>query len=191
MFEDRDWLAVEKSPYESTPVLAARVQRSFASDARAFDAWGAEVSGVCWFAKGASAASPGERELTLACRGNQRKQGTIARRGSAAGTRYRKQSELGRHSLVSAFIEDADEAELLRGFAAIRHPVLGSRAHGDTETNDFFQHRHGLDRAFLHVTTSQLRLGSGAVLEARSELTPDLERVLESVRSDEPALQRG
>jgi 23S rRNA (uracil1939-C5)-methyltransferase len=184
LFEDEAWVAVEKTAYESAASLALRVRRlPGCRDARALDAWGEDVSGVCWLAKGSGAATPGERELTLACRGNQRKQGTISRGASSPGTRYRKQKELGRHSLVSAFVVDRDEAALLRDFAAIRHPVLGT-ASGDAVTNDFLQHRHGLDRAFLHVARSQLRLASGLSVEACSALPPDLSRVVESVALD-------
>jgi hypothetical protein len=45
-------------------------------------------------------------------------------------------------------------------------------------------HRHGLDRAFIHVKHSRLRLPSGALVEAQAELAPDLFRALESLRSD-------
>jgi 23S rRNA (uracil1939-C5)-methyltransferase len=192
LFEDEAWLAVDKAPYETSAAVAVRARRlPGCSEVRALDAWGEEASGVCWLAKRGDLASAGEREVTLACRGNQRKQGTIARRAPDAGTRYRKERELGRHSLVSASVVDRSEAQLLRDFATIRHPVLGSSTSGDPTTNDFLQHRHGLDRAFLHVTRSRLRLASGAVLEASSELPPDLRRVVETLASDEPALQRG
>jgi 23S rRNA (uracil1939-C5)-methyltransferase len=182
LFEDEAFVAVEKPPYESVASLVRRLPGLVGT--RALDAWGPDVSGVCWLAKGEQVASPGERELTLACRGNLRKQGTVTRRASATGSRYRKQRELGRHSVVSVFVADGDESEVRRDFATIRHPILGSQRDGDAETNAFFQHRHGLDRAFLHVTRSQLRVAPGTVLEARSELSPDLGRVLASVDSD-------
>jgi hypothetical protein len=60
---------------------------------------------------------------------------------------------------------------------------LGDAVHGDPSSNDFLQHRHGLDRPFVHVRSS--RLGSA---EAVSELAPDLQRVLDSLGSDEAAL---
>ncbi len=184
LFEDEQLLAVEKSPYESAArELTARVQRlPSCARARLLDAWGDDVSGVCWFEKSPSAARAAERELLVACRGNLRKQGTIARRGSPLGSRYRKREELGRHSLAAVFTSDVSERDALRDFASIRHPILGSAQQGDAETNDFLQHRHGLDRAFFHVARSQLQLASGALIHAASELAPDLGRVGESLR---------
>jgi len=186
LFEDAQLLAVEKPPHEAARGnFTARVRRlPGCSGASSLDAWGEAVSGVCWFEKSASLASPAERELVLACRGNLRKQGTIARRTAVGSSRYRKQAELGRHSLALVTTIDHDESGTARDFAGIRHPILGDAAHGDGVSNDFLQHRHGLDRAFLHVARSQLRLPSGAVVEARSELAPDLARVLASLQSD-------
>ena len=117
----------------------------------------------------------------LLCRGNLRKQGTIARRGAqpAAGARYQKQREVARHSLVTVHSHEADETGLLRDFASIRHPVLGDARHGDGPSNDFLQPRHGLERSFVHVHSS--RFGDA---EAVSALAPDLGRVLESLGSD-------
>lgn len=187
LFEDESLVAIEKSPYESTAgELTRRVRRlPGCAAARALDAWSDDASGVSWFTKSPVVNALGEdRELVLACRGNLRKQGTIARRGASGGTRYRKLDELGRHSLLRAEIQGADDGDVLRDFAGIRHPILGSRAHGDAATNEFLQHRHGLDRAFVHVTRSRVRLASGALVEASSELAPDLGRVIESLGAD-------
>ena len=196
LFEDEQSLAVEKAPHESSAEgrddvgsLCARVRRLPGSAAAvALESWGDGVSGVCWFAKSSAAAATlrervsGERELVVLARGNLRKQGTVTRRGPgdpARGARYRKQADAGRHSLLTVFTADRDETGTLSDFASIRHPVLGDAAYGDAATNHFVQHRHGLDRSFLHVRTS--RLGSA---EARSELTPDLARVVASLGSD-------
>jgi 23S rRNA (uracil1939-C5)-methyltransferase len=188
LFESDELLAVDKPPHESRTSLTARVrQRPGAETARALDDFGHGVSGACWFEKRGSGAKPGERELLLACRGNLRKQGTISRRDSNdGGTRYRKQAELGRHSLVSARVNDASELAALRDFASIRHPVLGERSSrlGDAETSDFVQHRHGLDRVFVHVTQSSLALPSGQLVTAQSSLAPDLAEVVRSLGSD-------
>lgn len=187
-FESEQLVAVDKPPHESSESLLARVRRLPGADAaRALDDFGAGVSGVCWFEKQRVDATPGERDVTLACRGNLRKQGTISRREpSDLGARYRKQADLGRHSLVSVRCFDTSERELLRDFASIRHPVLGERSArlGDGETSDFMQHRHGLDRAFLHVAQSSLALPSGQTLTASSSLAPDLAEVVTSVGSD-------
>ena len=200
LFEDDCSLALEKPPHESLVERGGALgsftlrvrQLPGCASALPLDSWGAGVSGVCWFAKTretpALLAAPGtaERELLVLARGNLRKQGTVTRRGSAEptrGARYLKQAEHGRHSLLTVFSADPSELGTLADFASIRHPVLGDAAHGDPSSNDFLQHRHGLDRPFVHVRTS--RLGRA---EAHSELAPDLLRVLTSLGSDEPAL---
>jgi len=153
------------------------------------EAPGATVSGVCWFAKSAAGAAStvDERTLLVLARGNLRKQGTVTRReagGAAPGVRYHKQADVGRHSLVRALTNDGDELGTLRDFASIRHPVLGDVSHGDAASNDFLDHRHGLDRAFVHCTASRLRVDATTTREATSELAPELSRVLASLASD-------
>jgi hypothetical protein len=177
--------------------LAARVRRRpGCGDARALDAWGEGVSGVCWFAKHAAAAAQWrqapsahatERSLVLLARGNLRKQGTITRRvetASEAGSRYKKQRDLGRHSLVEVTTSDLAEGETLRDFASIGHPVLGALQNGDHASNQFMGHRHGLDRPFVHCASSRLRVSRERELYAESELSPDLSRVVASLGSD-------
>jgi 23S rRNA (uracil1939-C5)-methyltransferase len=196
LFEDEHSLAVEKAPHEScgephgvSGGLCARVHRlPGAAAAVALESWGYGVSGVCWFAKTSAAAATlrervsAERELIVLARGNLRKQGTVTRRSAAEparGARYRKQADVGRHSLLTVFTTDSQETGTLLDFASIRHPVLGDAVHGDAASNHFAQHRHGLDRPFVHVRSSQL----GDAL-ATAELAPDLQRVLSSLGSD-------
>jgi len=128
--------------------------------------------------------------LLVLARGNLRKQGTITRRGAGTatcGARYHKQADVGRHSLLRVLTDDVDELGALRDFASISHPVLGDVVHGDSASNHFLEHRHGLDRAFVHCVTSRLRVGA-EIHEASSELAPDLARVLASLGSDQGAL---
>ncbi len=202
LFEDDQLLAVEKAAHEpvvegnaTRPSLARRV-RSLpgCSDAIPLEAPGTAVSGVCWFAKRGSVqaelsgvAVVTERTLLVLARGNLRKQGTVMRRhndAAARGARYQKQADVGRHSLVRVVSDDADELGTLRDFASIHHPVLGDSVHGDAASNDFLDHRHGLDRAFVHVSASRLRLDAETTIEAKSELAPDLARVVVSLGSD-------
>ncbi|HXK19111.1 MAG TPA: methyltransferase domain-containing protein [Polyangiaceae bacterium] len=200
LYEDEHSVAVEKAPHESVFEQGGELggfslgvrQLPGCAAALPLDGWGAGVSGVCWFAKTEqaqatlSARGSGERELLLLARGNLRKQGTVTRRGQAQptpGARYLKRAEHGRHSLLSVFTADASELGALSDFASIRHPVLGDPVHGDPASNDFLEHRHGLDRPFVHVRSSRLGLVS-----AVSELAPDLQRVLDSLSSDEAAL---
>ena len=206
LFEDEQLLAVEKAAHEpvadadpARPSLTRSV-RSLpgCADAVPVETPGTAVSGVCWFAKRATfaaqlrAAPPAasavtQRTLLVLARGNLRKQGTITRHQAGAaerGARYQKQADVGRHSLMRVLSDDADERATLRDFASIHHPVLGDSAHGDAASNHFLDHRHGLDRAFVHCSASRLRVDADTTLEAGCELAPDLARVLASLGSD-------
>lgn len=202
LFENAAWLAVEKSPFEpiisEDPTHLSLLRRVHllpgAAEAVAVDAWGAGVSGVCWFAKHPAsepalrqALQVAERELRVLVRGNLRKQGTVTRRGSggsARGARYRKLRDVARHSLASALTLDADETPTLRDFASIAHPVLGDAKYGDGRSNDHVEHRHGLDRPFVHCSAVRLRDSDGSELCVSCSLSPDLEQVLISLESD-------
>jgi 23S rRNA (uracil1939-C5)-methyltransferase len=201
LFENEAWLALEKHAGESIisadpaqPNLLERARAARGAALTPVDGWGRGVSGVCWFAK-SSAAEPAlrralakaERELVVLVRGNLRKQGTITRpspAGPTRGARYRKQRDIARHSLASALTFDDAEVGTLRDFASISHPVLGDAQHGDRKSNDHVEHRHGLDRAFVHCHTVSLCDESGSQHRVSCELSPDLEQVLGSLASD-------
>lgn len=199
LFERDGWLAVEKNPWQAVATpraqadLLARVRASLAPAAVAMDAWGEGVSGVCLFAKEPraepelrAALETAARELVLTVRGNLRKQGTITRRGkgpATPGTRYQKQRDVGRHSLASVFTREAADADIRRDFASIGHPVLGDSEHGDRRSNEYVEHRHGLDRAFVHCRSVRFCL-AGEDCEVVSELAPDLAEALSSLGSD-------
>jgi 23S rRNA (uracil1939-C5)-methyltransferase len=185
LFEDEHWLALDKPPHEPPLSLHAEIP---------VDGWGAHSSGVSWLAKAPAAVSglkqalaTAERELVALTRGTLRKQGTVTRRqdgGAERGIRYKKQSSVGRHSLVRLVSSDADERAPLRDLASIGHPVLGDARFGDARSNLHAMHRHGLDRPFLHVSKVRLRSATGHELEISSELPPDLAAVLKSVDLD-------
>jgi 23S rRNA (uracil1939-C5)-methyltransferase len=188
LYEDADFLAVEKLPHESAAPglrpnsLTSRVQTlPGCAGARPLCDWGATVSGVCWFQK---ADAPGrtvagsEHNLLSLVRGTIRKQGTISRRDSDAGTKYKRHADAGRHSFVLIRTPDTDERATLADFAGIGHPVLGDHERGDAATNQFLEHRHGLDRSFIHCLESRLMLSDGSQLLATCPLAPDLARVL-------------
>lgn len=171
LYEDATLLAVDKAPHEPVATadplrnsLQTRVRRlSGCARAVPLEHWGPSVSGVCWFAKSDDVSRSSrvrrEHELVVLTRGNVRKQGTISpEQGSVAGagTRYRKQTDVGRHSLLTVFTSEQDEQRVLQDFARVRHPVLGDTRWGDRASNDFLSHRHGLDRAFVHVSRSDL-----------------------------------
>ncbi len=185
LFENEHWLALDKPPHEPLTLRGTQTP---------VDGYGGGLSGVSWVAKTpADTASlerallAAQRELVVLTRGNLRKQGTIMRRhagGAEPGTRYWKQSAVGRHSLVRALSSDPNEQGLLRDLASIGHPVLGDASFGDAASNLHLSHRHGLDRAFLHVASVRLEDTSGRKLEVASELAPDLAAVQKSLGSD-------
>jgi 23S rRNA (uracil1939-C5)-methyltransferase len=194
LYESEAWLAVEKIANEAlAPSLLERV-RKLSPEAVAVESWGSGVSGVCWFAKTPAAApalrealGSAERELTVLVRGNLRKQGTVTRRvagQSTPGTRYKKLRDVGHHSLARAFTRDADETGALRDFASIGRPVLGDAQLGDRRSNEHVEHRHGLDRPFVHCRATTLQAPDGSALSVTSELAPDLSQALESFESD-------
>lgn len=200
LFEDAECLAVSKGAHEplaaaNGPCLAQRVRGlPGCGNAVALEAWGPGVSGACWFSKDPGSAErlrealrTEQRVLSVVVRGELRKQGRITRRtphDATAGSRYRKQANAGRHSLVWVFSHDLDESGVLRDFASIRHPVLGDATHCDPPSNQFAQHRLELDRPFLHISRSGLSRPGGARHEVQAELAPDLSRVLTCLGSN-------
>lgn len=193
LFENEAWLAVEKPPEEAVSALLERV-RLLQPEAVSVESWGSTVSGVCWFAKTLAsepalraALRDSERELVVLVRGNLRKQGTITRRApkqQAPGTRYKKLRDVAHHSLAQAFTRDAGETGVLRDFAGIGRPVLGDAHFGDRRSNEHVEHRHGLDRAFVHCRATSLRAPDGSSLLVECELAPDLSQALASFESD-------
>lgn len=171
LYEDEHWLALDEPPHGPLGSSGVAFRSKTEEGERSLS----------------QALAAGERELTLLVRGNLRKQGTVARRDGAQvsrGARYKKLSAQGRHSLVSALVSDADETSALRDFARIGHPVLGDAQHGDARSNQHLEHRHGLDRPFVHVSAVRLRDPAGRELLVRSELAPDLAQVLRGLGSD-------
>jgi 23S rRNA (uracil1939-C5)-methyltransferase len=193
LYEDADFLAVEKRPHEAMAAIPGRASLTRrvqtlpgCASAQPVTSWGNTVSGACWFQKNnAVTRAIGHREHTLLAlvRGGIRKQGTVSRRGEGAGTKYKKHAVAGRHSLVLARTTDDDERAPLADFAAIGHPVLGDHERGDSATNQFLEHRHGLDRSFIHCLESRLSLSDGSQLLANCPLSPDLARVLTNLGS--------
>jgi hypothetical protein len=61
---------------------------------------------------------------------------------------------------------------------------VGDERYGDARTNAHFSQRHYLDRTFLHCARIRLARREGE-LELTAPLAPDLELVLESLRSRE------
>jgi 23S rRNA (uracil1939-C5)-methyltransferase len=190
LFEDERAIALEKAPFESVtldptgaPSLALRAQRTLGhAQLTALHELEHDVSGVCWFAKEPAAAPELARALASAelrfvalASGVSHKKGRVERR-AAGRLRYVRRSVLGGHSLLDVFVAGSERAELRRLLASIGHAVLGDPQHGKSASNRHFEHRHGLDRPFLHLAAvSAEALGAG-VIEA--PLSADLAPVL-------------
>jgi 23S rRNA (uracil1939-C5)-methyltransferase len=151
------------------------------------------TSGVCWFARKpeyvaalASAFAQGEKRYLGLVRGVTRPKGKIERplrdagKLLAATTRYRRRSVLGGHSLLELRPEQGRKHQLRRHLSSIQHPVLGDERYGQPSANRHFEHRHGLDRTFLHCASVRLELAGGP-REVSAELPGDLQAVLDSL----------
>ncbi len=196
VFEDDELLAVSKSAYEDMTGLLQRV-RALPSAALAvpIPALGLDrdSSGLCLFARTPEAlpaalracAASAQRFIALS-RGITHKKGCIrrpvraGRRKVPASTPYQRAAVHAGNSLLTLTPEHGDASVIRQHLASIAHPILGDARFGASTSNTFFEHRHGLDRCFLH--RSALTLGSGTrslVLEA--PLPGELNAVLDSL----------
>ncbi len=200
LYADERLIVVDKCPHERvTPggeplvSLLERVRDGLAPEATPIGELDPGVSGVCCFARSSSDAddlrlafASAERTYTVLAKGITHKRGTISRplregrRQLFATTRYVRQRVIGGHSLLGVIPEREQRGQIPRHLASVGHSVVGSSRAGDPRTNQHFEHRHGLDRSFLHLAQVRLPYGDG-VLELRSELAPDLAAVLESL----------
>ncbi len=182
LFEDERSLALFKSPFQSTTGL---------TDLTPVHRLDVGTSGVCWFARRPEDVAPLARALTeqtylaLAV-GVSNKKGKImkplaeGRQLRSALTRYRRQRVIGGHSLLELQPAHGRKHQLRRHLAAIGHAILGDVQYGQAAANRHFEHRHGLDRPFLHCSSLRIELGAGPI-EIRAELPGDLSAVLASL----------
>ncbi len=206
LYEDEELLAVDKPPHlPTTPqgegagslLERVRAQRGLAELA-AVHRLDRGTSGVCLLCKRRASVAAFSRALQLGgkhytalARGVAREKGSVRRALREAGavrparTRYTRLELLAGHSLLHVRPDEGRTHQIRRHLTGIGHPVLGDARHGDPASNRHFEHRHGLDRSFLHLTRVELahpRSGSELVLE--SALAPDLASVLASLRQD-------
>jgi 23S rRNA (uracil1939-C5)-methyltransferase len=200
LFEDAVSVALFKLPFEPTAPqgesassLLERARRGLGEpELTPVQRLDVGTSGVCWFARRPEHAAPLARELAQGdatyvalARGVTRDKGKIARPLLDAGkprravTRYRRTALVAGHSLLELRPEHLRKHQLRRHLAAIGHAILGDGRYGDGPSNRHFEHRHGLDRPFLHC--SSLRVSSGGrAIEIRAPLAGDLAAVLDS-----------
>lgn len=203
LYEHEQWLSVLKSGYE--PVLPeAGFETSLLDRVRRLP--GAESalplpgqrldldsSGVCLFAR-SEAALPkleqafreGTQSFVALARGVTHKRGRIRRpvrdggRVISASARYLRENVRGGHSLLTIWPEQASPAQLRQLLLGVGHPLLGDARSGDTASNTFFEHRHGLDRSFLHCSAVTL-VSASSHITCEAPLPGELKAVLDSL----------
>ncbi len=203
LFQNAELIAVLKSGYEPidrepgfTTSLTERVRsldggkHAVHLPAQRLDL---DCSGVCLFARDPAslpaleAAFRGSKQTFVAlARGVSHKRGRIRRpvregqRVVTASTRYLREGLRGGHSQLTIWPESASASQLRQLLVGMGHPVLGDARFGDPASNSFFEHRHGLDRSFLHCSAISLPFASGHVT-VEAALPGELRAVLESL----------
>jgi 23S rRNA (uracil1939-C5)-methyltransferase len=204
LYEDAELLVVDKPPHlPTTPdqahetSLLQRLQSERAlPELTAVHRLDVGTSGVCLFAKQRTAAHVlaerlrgGEKHYLALVRGVIRAKGIVRvalrEQGKTrpAVSRYTRVSREGSHSLVRVRPEHGRTHQVRKHMAAIKHPLLGDGRYGDGPSNRYLEHRHGLDRPFLHAARVILAPAGGApTLTLEAPLAADLRAVLASLR---------
>jgi 23S rRNA (uracil1939-C5)-methyltransferase len=202
LYEDDLLLAVDKPPHLSTTPdgehatsLLARLQSERAlPELTALHRLDIGTSGVCLFAKQRSAVRAlserlraGEKHYLALVRGAARAKGIVRAalreqgKTRPAVSRYTRVGREGSHSLVRVRPEQGRTHQVRKHMAAIGHPLLGDARYGDGASNRYMEHRHGLDRTFLHAARVVL---ASPPLTLEAPLAADLRAVLASLRRD-------
>jgi 23S rRNA (uracil1939-C5)-methyltransferase len=198
LFEDADWLVVDKPPHLPTVPHPERTGSLLELVRRLPDAEGAvpvhrldaETSGACLFARSVAVAGAAQRALAdpsaakrylALVRGIARARGRIARpiveagKQRSAATRYRRLAVVSGHALLSIAPETGRTHQIRRHLAGIGQPILGDDRYGHAASNRHLFERAGLDRPFLHCAELELRHPrSGGALRIVAPLAPDL-----------------
>jgi 23S rRNA (uracil1939-C5)-methyltransferase len=203
LYEDDDVLVVDKPPHlpthperEHASSLLIQLQRAHDQpELRAVHRLDLGTSGVCVFAKTqasttayAAALAAGQKHYLALARGRVHDKGNIKQPLADGGTlrealtRYTRKQFVGGHSLLRVRPAQGRTHQVRRHLASIGHPVLGDARYGDDPSNRHFEHRHGLDRTFLHLSRVELQAPSGETLRFEAPLAADLETVLRSLR---------
>jgi 23S rRNA (uracil1939-C5)-methyltransferase len=203
LYEDEHCLAVLKSGYQPvTPeagfehCLLERVRElpgasaALPLSAQRLDR---DSSGVCLFARNRAALPAleqaflrGTQSFVALGRGVTHKRGRIRRpvkeggRVVSASTRYLRERVQGGHSLLTIWPEQASPAQLRQLLLGIGHALLGDSRFGDAASNSYFEHRHGLDRSFLHCSSVTL-VSESKHVTCEAPLPGELSAVLESL----------
>jgi 23S rRNA (uracil1939-C5)-methyltransferase len=202
VFQDDDILVVEKGAHEPVEEhadhagsLIARAQR-LVGGGPLFPTHPLDpgASGLCVLARTpeardawtAALASSGRLIYVVAGKGVTPSKGAITRDLRDAGhawparTRYRRLAVASGHSILRVIPDGGRPHQIRRHFAAIGHPVLGDERWGHAPTNRYFEEKHGLDRAFLHLVRIEVvHPRNGLRLLVEAPLSGDLRATLE------------
>jgi 23S rRNA (uracil1939-C5)-methyltransferase len=206
LYEDAELLVVDKPPHlptipheEHGISLLERLQKERSlPEVSALQRLDIGTSGVCIFVKQRGAVQAlaerlraGEKHYLALVRGAVNAKGIVRvalrEQGKTrpAVSRYTRVSREGSHSLVRVRPEQGRTHQVRKHMAAIRHPLLGDSRYGDASSNRYFEHRHGLDRTFLHASRVLLAAaGAEDPLKFEAPLSGDLIAVLSSLRRD-------
>ncbi|HEY2735108.1 MAG TPA: pseudouridine synthase [Polyangiales bacterium] len=205
--EDERLLVVDKPPHlptipeaEYAHSLLLRLQEERAlPELSALHRLDVGTSGVCLFAKSrahvealASQLARSQKHYAALVRGGLNAKGIVRAPLREQGktrdaiSRYTKVERIGRHSLARVRPEQGRTHQVRKHMASIGHPVLGDARYGDPASNQFFEHKHGLQRTFLHASRIEWRDGAGQLERVfEAELAPDLSAVLASLRAND------
>ncbi|HEY0465610.1 MAG TPA: hypothetical protein VGC79_15455, partial [Polyangiaceae bacterium] len=81
--------------------------------------------------------------------------------------------------------EQASPPQLRQLLLGIGHAVLGDARFGDPASNSYFEHRHNLDRSFLHCSAVTL-ISASSHITCEAPLPGELSAVLFNL-SEQPA----
>jgi 23S rRNA (uracil1939-C5)-methyltransferase len=204
LYEDAELLVVDKPPHLPTTPDAAhetsllqrlQIERRL-PELTAVHRLDVGTSGVCLFAKQRAAVHglserlrEGEKHYLALVRGAIRAKGIVRAalreqgKTRPAVSRYTRVGREGTHSLVRVRPEQGRTHQVRKHMAAIKHPLLGDERYGDAASNRYLEHRHGLDRPFLHAARVVLAAGGdAAALVLEAPMASDLRAVLASLR---------
>lgn len=205
LYEDEQLLVVDKPPHlpttphaEHDTSVLERLQKEHAlPELTALHRLDIGTSGVCIFAKQrgtvqalAERLRAGEKHYLALVVGAIRQKGIVRAalreqgKTRPAVSRYTRVAREGSHSLVRVRPEQGRTHQVRKHMAAIRHPLLGDARYGDAASNRYFEHRHGLDRPFLHAARVVLAATADApALTLEAPLAADLRAVQASLRN--------
>jgi 23S rRNA pseudouridine955/2504/2580 synthase len=106
----------------------------------------------------------------------------VSREGKAAQTEFRVLERLPGATLVEAMPVTGRTHQIRVHALHAGHPLLGDAKYGNAESEQLSR-RLGLNRLFLHAQALRFTLGETGEIELRAPLEPELEAILEKLRT--------